>query len=64
MDVTELSLEQLDELRWTHYWELVYNGEDEKLGYNNPDDIPDEVIFDYYAGINFVNDDFVCTVGK
>ena len=64
MDVTELNMEQLDELRWTYYWELVYNGEDEKLGYNNPDDIENETLFERYAGINFVNDDFACTVGK
>ena len=63
MDVTELNEEQLDELRWAYYYELVDSGEDEEIGCNCPDDIEDEILFEHYAGINFVNDDFACTVG-
>ena len=29
-----------------------------------PGDIPDAVIFNYYSGIYFVNDDFCCTAGR
>lgn len=67
MDVKELSRDQLDELKEAYFW-----GEDtlEIPKYNAlglpalfPGDIPDAVIFDYYTGIYFVNDDFCCTAG-
>lgn len=67
MDVRELNRDQLNELKSAYFW-----GEDtlEIPKYNAlglpalfPGDIPDAVIFDYYAGIYFVNDDFSCTAG-
>ena len=73
MDVTELSREQLEELKNNYMAELVNEGtfaEVMNCDYNESswDDcanadklIPDEVIFEHYAGIEFVNDDFFCT---
>lgn len=62
MDVHELNREQLDELRWSFYWEL--QNTDDADYFPDPDSIPDDVLFDHYAGISFVNDDFFCTADK
>jgi hypothetical protein len=60
MTVMELSRAQLNELKEAFYWqeetmprvpENVYCAED----------IPDKLIFDYYTGTDFVNDDFFCS---
>ena len=68
MKVFELSRDQLEELKSAYFW-----GEDtteipkyDSLGRSAlfPGDIPDAVIFDYYAAIDFVNDDFYCTAGS
>lgn len=68
MDVTELTRDQLDELKEAYFW-----GEDTahipKYDYlGRPalfaGDVPDAVIFEHYAGIAFVNDDFSCTAGR
>jgi len=73
MDVTELTREQLSELKCNYMTELVNEGtfaEVMNCDYNEPscDDIAnadelisDEFIMEHYAGINFVNDDFFCT---
>lgn len=67
MTVYELTREQLEELKSDYFW-----GEDtaDIPKFNNigfpalfPCDIPDEVIFEHYDGISFVNDDFSCTAG-
>jgi len=61
MDVTELNRDQLDELKWDYYYGDNY---DPKIVGENglpilfPADIPDEIIFDVYAGIYFVEEDF------
>ena len=55
MDVRELNEEQLDELKWTYFYDM------ESWEYEYPWDIPDDVIFNHYAGIDFVDDDFSCT---
>lgn len=59
-DVFDLSKDELDELRETYYWQLVDTGEDE--GIDGPEDIPDDVLFDHYAGISFVEEDFFCNI--
>lgn len=59
-DVRELNKDELDELRETYYWQLVDTGEDE--GIDGPEDIPDDVLFDHYAGISFVEEDFFCNI--
>ena len=59
-DVRDLNQDELDELRYTYYWQLVETGEDE--GIDGPEDIPNAVLFDHYAGISFVEDDFFCNI--
>ena len=61
-DVHDLTKDELDELRWPYYWELVDSGEDDGIDY--ADDIPDDVLFDHYDGIGFVDDDFFCNLNK
>lgn len=66
MKVTELTREQLDELKGvyiddrnaargegTSYYEFVFA---DKL-------VTDAEVFEYYGGIEFSNDDFCCTAG-
>ena len=75
MDVRELTREQLVELKQNYMSELVNEGTfAEVMGrdYDEPsygdlaeadELITDEFIFEYYAGTDFVNDDFFCTAG-
>lgn len=57
MYVQELNKEQLDALRWAMFYE---DGSDEVLqGIETPFDITDEMVFSHYAGVYFVEDDFV-----
>lgn len=58
MDVTELTQDQLDELKNSYFYNVVEHN------YSYVNDIPNKVIFKHYKGINFVNDDFFCTAGK
>lgn len=51
MNVRELRRDQLEELREVYFWTV----ENE---YTFPHEIPDSVIFKYYDGICFVDDDF------
>jgi hypothetical protein len=57
MDVKELSNEQMSELRWNYFYDVDND-------YEYPHEIPDEVIFEHYDGIDFVNDDFGSTMDK
>lgn len=62
MNVTELSRDQLEELKETFFYENW--DKPVTLNYTYPAEIPDEIIFEHYSGINFVNDDFFCTAGR
>lgn len=56
MYVQELNAAQLDCLRWAMFYE---DGSDEILQeIETPYDITDEMIFDHYDGVYFVEDDF------
>ena len=59
-DVFDLTKDELEELRDSYYWQLVDTGEDE--GIDGPEYIPDDVLFDHYAGISFVEEDFFCNI--
>lgn len=68
MDVTELNRDQLNELKQNYLEVLNESGEHGEVvgvSYNelaNADEIvPDDVIFDYYDGIIFSEDDFFCS---
>ena len=76
MSVTELSREQLEELKCDYMTELVNEGTFREVMNADCDEpswghlamadelISDEFIFDYYGMYDFGNDDFFCTVGK
>lgn len=73
MRVTELSREQLIELKGNYMIQLVNEGtfaEVMNRGYDEPDwddmanaddYVSDNVIFEHYDGIDFSKDDFFCT---
>lgn len=53
MNVTELNADQLDCLRQDYNYQV-----NDETSYVTIDDIPDEVLYEYYAGVSFVPDDF------
>lgn len=65
MTVKELNRDKIDMLKWNYFYSDEY---DEKItnGAGLPvlfaGDIPDKIIFAVYAGIDFVNDDFLCNM--
>ena len=73
MDVHDLSRDQLIELKQNYFTQLADEGsyaEVLNVDYNEPsyldiamadEIVPDDVIFNNYDGICFVNDDFFCT---
>lgn len=65
MNVRELSMEQLKELKENFFYREEENGEIENMNkYEYSHDIPDSVIFEEYGGTSFSNDDFGCSSGK
>ena len=64
MYVIELNTEQLEELKMAYFYQLIETDEEVLRNYEDWLDIPDEIIFEHYDGIWFVNDDFACTAGK
>lgn len=66
--VYDLTRAELDELKESYYYQLMDNDEEvvfplEHIDYIDvatPSDIPDDVIFEHYSGINFTVDDFFC----
>lgn len=57
MTVRDLNREQLDELKTAYFW----GDETQDIlpdDITSPDEIPDEIIFNYYEGVCFVDDDF------
>lgn len=59
MELYELTLDQLEELRDTLYWQWL----DESKIYADYE-VADQEVYDEFSGILFVNDDFFCTAGK
>ena len=62
MNVRELSREQLDELRWTMWFDDC--DKEKKTGkfrFYDISNITDEDIYKEFDHIDFVNDDFFCT---
>lgn len=54
----ELTHDELDELKQNYLFDHVDSPSYQELA--NSVDIPDEVIFEYYEGFDFVEDDFFC----
>ena len=79
MTVYELTRDQLDELKESLFWQLLDTDDEQPFAISDsflqkitpdllnadfPDEIPDNIIYQVYAGIDFVNDDFFCTAGQ
>lgn len=63
MSVYELNDEQLSQLKWNVYYgdesiEIPLDIVDQIESYDYPDMIPDELVFQLYESICFVEDDF------
>lgn len=63
MDVRELGEERLSQLKWNLYYgdesiEVPWNVIDLIEGYDYPDMIPDDIVYELYDGIDFVEEDF------
>lgn len=61
MNVRELNRQQLDELKRYYVRETLENPTWQKIV--DSIEISDEVIYNHYEGIDFVNDDFFCSCG-
>lgn len=59
MTVRDLNRNQLDQLKWDYFYQLDDTDDDILEGIVLYTDISDEVIFEHYDGINFVQDDFI-----
>lgn len=57
-ELNELEIEQLKE---QYYYD---NNEECQLYYDNWYDIEDDVIREWYSGINFVKEDFFCNINN
>ena len=57
--VTELNKSELDQLKWTYFYDEDINP---KYQYDYPHQISDEVIFAHYEHISFVEEDFFCNI--
>ena len=57
MHVTELNQNQIDELKLTYLYDVEND-------YTCTGEIPNEVIFNHYNGISFVDDDFLLYHGQ
>lgn len=53
MNVTELNADQLDCLRQDYNYQV-----NDDTSYVTEDDIPDDVLQEYFAGVSFMPDDF------
>ena len=60
-DIHDLTREQLEELKNNFFWQDetqdILEG-----AFTSPEQIPDEIIFEHYAGVCFSDDDFFCTM--
>lgn len=63
MNVRELNEEQLSQLKWNLYYgdesiEVPWSVIDLIESYDYPDMIPDDIVYELYDGIDFVEEDF------
>jgi hypothetical protein len=63
MNVKELNQDQLSELKSDYFYNHLTEEEQYNL-YCCYWEIPDDIIFNFYDGIDFVTDDFFCTAGN
>ena len=60
--VNELTREELNELKASYLTKLKEDASPNYQDYVNAENIPDEIIFEEYAGITFVKEDFFCNI--
>lgn len=61
MTVYELTREQLNELKDAYFWSIESNCIIPEY-ITDAEDIPDDIIFHHWNGVDFVSDDFFCSV--
>ena len=61
-NVRELTREELNELKASYLTKLKEDESPSYQDYVNAENIPDEIIFEEYAGITFVKEDFFCNL--
>lgn len=57
--VHDLSADEFAELKSNYFHEFL---EQDDCDVKSMDDIPDEVIYDWYDGIDFMDEDFFCNI--
>ena len=62
--VKELTRDELNELKSMYLTKLEEDESPSYQDYVNAEKIPDEIIFEEYAGITFVKEDFFCNLNK
>lgn len=55
MNVTELNSDQLNVLRQQYHYTI-----NDSTAFVGTDEVPDAALFDFYAGIKFMPEDFSC----
>lgn len=63
--VYELTPDEINELKWAYFYSDEYDNtliNNARLPILFPADIPDEIIFEHYCGIIFVEEDFSCNI--
>ena len=63
-NVKELTRDELNELKASYLTKLKEDESPSYQDYVNAEKIPDEIIFEEYAGITFVKEDFFCNLNK
>lgn len=61
--IQDLTRDELDELKLS-YLMVLENDTEYPVLLPDPDDIPDETLFEYYDGMTFTEDDFFCNLEK
>ena len=60
--VYDLTKNQFEELKSTYFYQLLDDGDVlNEICY--PEQLPDDIIYNHYEGINFTDDDFYCSCG-
>lgn len=60
-DVHDLTRDELNELKESYFWQDetqdILQGD-----FASPEEIPDDIIFEHYENVYFVDEDFFCNI--
>ena len=59
--VQDLSRDELNELKSSFFYQDETQSINEGT-FSTPEEIPDEIIFEHYDGVRFVEEDFFCNI--